>query len=196
MRLTKNKIIGAALIGIAALSTINIDLDLDPVETPYPAPEQALMIAVEPLIEEFKAGEADIEGLFDAIGLEVLANDRLVKVANLKALNRIVSTRLLGLVNFKVSPGVGSRLDALLLEVEDDPEAELTQELREEFAGVVEGEILRPVRPVRRVVLLGLERGAASDAQTDPLRVVDLHLVAGPSGAGAQYNGQPHRSGH
>ena len=106
MRLTKNKIIGAALIGIAALSTINIDLDLDPVETPYPAPEQALMIAVEPLIEEFKAGEADIEGLFDAIGLEVLANDRLVKVANLKALNRIVSTRLLGLVNFKVSPGL------------------------------------------------------------------------------------------
>ena len=136
MRLTKNKIIGAALIGIAALSTINIDLDLDPVETPYPAPEQALMIAVEPLIEEFKAGEADIEGLFDAIGLEVLANDRLVKVANLKALNRIVSTRLLGLVNFKVSPGLGSRLDALLLEVEDDPEAELTQELREEFAKV------------------------------------------------------------
>ena len=81
-------------------------------------------------------GNADVSGMFDAIGLEVLTNRRLVKISQLKELNALVADRFLPMVGFTPQAGLGSKLDAILLEVEADPNAELTPELRKQFAEV------------------------------------------------------------
>jgi len=138
LTLTKSKIIGIVLVAVGILSTINLDFELMTPSNPdnYPMPEASLLAVVEPLSEDFAAGEADITGLFDAIGLEVLSNERLISVSQVKALNIIVVERFLPLVGFKPVSGLGSKLNAIVLEVEANPEAELTPELRQILAEV------------------------------------------------------------
>ena len=136
--MSKNKVIGAVLVAVAILSTINLDIDLAPEGPQYPRPTPFLQEALEPLKADF-AGPADLVGLFDAIGIEILNNETLVKVADIKRLNILVTNRFLPLVNWELVPGLGARLDALLLTVEADPNAELTPELREAFAEVYFG---------------------------------------------------------
>ena len=136
MNLNRNKIIAFLLIGVGLLSTVNLDFEL---MTPsdkdtYPSPDETLRALVEPLKADFSAGDADVRGLFDAIGLEILTNDKLVKLSQVKELNAIVVGRFLPMVSFKTQPGLGSKLDAILLEVEADPNAELTPELRKQLA--------------------------------------------------------------
>ena len=138
MNLNRNTIIAFLLIGVGLLSTINLDIDL---MTPsnddrYPSPDETLQALVEPLKADFTEGDADVSGLFDAIGLEILTNDKLVKLSQVKELNSIVVERFLPMVAFKTQPGLGSKLDAILLEVEADPNAELTDDLRKRLAEV------------------------------------------------------------
>ena len=136
INLNSNTIIAVLLIGVGLLSTINLDLDMSPSnEDLYPAPDESLKSLVEPLREDFR-GNADVVGLFDAIGLEVLTNDRLVKLSQLKELNAIVANRFLPMVGFTPKAGLGSRIDAILLAVESDPDKELTPELRKELAEI------------------------------------------------------------
>ena len=126
------------LISVGVLSTVNLDIELmsPSDETSYPAPDESLRALVEPLKVELTQGNADIDGLFDAIGLEVLTNTKLVKLSQVKELNALVAGRFLPMVNFKTSPGLGAKLDAILLSVESDPNAELTKELRKELAQI------------------------------------------------------------
>ena len=65
-----------------------------------------------------------------------MTNDKLVKLSQVKELNAIVVERFLPMVSFKTQPGLGSKLDAILLEVEADPNAELTPKLRKQLAEV------------------------------------------------------------
>ena len=138
LNLNRNKIIAFLLIGVGLLSTVNLDIDL---MTPsnddrYPSPDETLRALVEPLKADFAAGDADVSGLFDAIGLEILTNDKLVKLSQVKELNSIVVERFLPMVSFKSQPGLGSKLDTILLEVEADPNAELSDDLRKRLAEV------------------------------------------------------------